>query len=79
MRDFILSDEVLAKKRLATINATEARKTKVLVINTETNETKIYVSITEASKALGVSKAAVSQALLNNKLLKKLYKIEKVI
>lgn len=79
MRDFILSDEVLAKKRLATINATEARKTKVLVINTETKETKIYVSITEASKALGVSKAAVSQALLNNKLLKKLYKIEKVI
>jgi hypothetical protein len=79
MRDFILSDEVLAKKKLATINATEARKAKVLVINTETKETKIYVSITEASKALGVSKAAVSQALLNNKLLKKLYKIEKVI
>jgi hypothetical protein len=77
MRDFILSDEVLARKKLSTFNATETRRIKVLVINTETNDSKEYESITEAAKALSVTKGAVSQALLNNKLLKKLYKIEK--
>jgi hypothetical protein len=77
MRNFIFSEEVLTRKKLATVNATEARRVKVLVINIETNEEKEYKSVTEAAKSLNVTKGAVSQALKNNKLLKKLYKIKK--
>ena len=75
MRDFILSDEVKAKKRLATKNATSSRRISILIKNIKTGELCEYKSITCASHALKVSKAAVSQALLNNRLLKKKYKI----
>lgn len=43
----------------------------------ETNEKSEYVSLTEAGEALGVSKAAASQALLNNRLIKKRYAIKR--
>jgi hypothetical protein len=79
MKNFILKEEVLARKKLSTSNATEARRIKVLVTNTVTNEKKEYKSLTEAAKVLNVTKGAVSQALINNKLLKKLYKIEKTV
>ena len=43
----------------------------------ETNEKSEYVSLSEAGKVLGVSKAAVSQALLNDRLVKKRYNIKR--
>ena len=77
MRDFILSDEVLAKKKLLTKNATAARSISVLVKNIKTNETSEYINLSAASKAIGVTKGAVSQALLNNTIIKKTYIVER--
>lgn len=77
MRDFLFSEEVLNRKRLSTKNATAARSIKILVENIETGEKFEYKSLTEAGKALNVSKSAVSQALLNNRLLNKIYSIKK--
>lgn len=77
MRNFVLSEEVLAKKRLATANATASRRISILVEDIETNEKSEYASLTEAGEALGVSRAAMSQALLNNRLIKKRYNIKK--
>ena len=76
MRDFILSDEVLAKKRLFTKNATAAKSISILVKNINTKEISEYKSLTETAKAIGVTKGAVSQALNSNKIVKKLYYIE---
>jgi group I intron endonuclease len=73
MRDFILSDEVLAKKKSATKNATTARSIPIIVKNIKTNETSEYVSLSAASNAIGVTKSAISQALLNKKIIKKTY------
>jgi hypothetical protein len=73
MRNFVLSDEVLARKRLATANATAARRISIIVVDIETNEKSEYISLAEAGEALGVSRAAASQALLNNRLIKKRY------
>lgn len=78
MRNIILSEEVRAKKALATVNASIANRLPISVKNIETNEVKTYASLTEAGKALGVSRASVSQASLNNKLLKKIYSITKL-
>lgn len=61
----------MARKKLATDNATFARKVPILVNNIKSGNTQEYNSIPEASKELGVSKGAVSQALLNNRFLKK--------
>lgn len=77
MRDFVLSEEIRAKKALATANATASRRISILVEDTQTNEKSEYNSLTEAGKALGVSKAAVSQALLNSRLLFRRYSIKK--
>jgi hypothetical protein len=73
MRDFILSNEVLAKKKLSTKNATAARSIPILVKNINTNEISEYISLSAASKAIGVTKGAVSQALLSNTIIKKTY------
>lgn len=73
MRDFVLSDEVLEIKRQSTANATAAIRIAIVVEETKTNEKTEYISLTEAGKALGVSRAAVSQALLSNRMLKKRY------
>jgi acetoacetate decarboxylase len=73
MRDFVLSDEVLAKKKLATKNATIARSIPILVKNIKTNKTFEYVSLSAASNSIGVTKSAISQALLNNRIIKKTY------
>jgi NUMOD1 domain len=78
MRDFILSDEVLARKKLATENATKAKMFPILVTNTKTGDTQEYSSITLASEALNVTKGAVSQALSNNRLIKKTYIIKSI-
>jgi hypothetical protein len=77
MINFVLSDEVLARKRLATANATASRRISIIVEDIETNEKSEYISLVEAGEALGVSKAAVSQALLNNRLVKKRYTIKR--
>lgn len=77
MRNFVLSEEVLARKRLSTENATASRRVAIIVEDTKTNEKSEYVSLTEAGEALGVSKAAASQALLNNRLIKKRYVIKR--
>lgn len=73
MRNFVLSDEVRKRKALSTINATVARKISIIVENIKTKEKSNYTSLTEAGKAIGVSIASVSQALINNRLLKKTY------
>jgi len=79
MRDFILSAKVLAKKKLATKNATTARSIPILVKNIKTNETSQYVSLSAAGNAIGITKGAISQALLNNKIIKKTYILERKI
>lgn len=78
MRDFVLSDEVRNRKMLSTVNATAGRKITIVAENINTNEKSEYLSLTEAGKALGVSKASVSQPLLNKRLIKKTYLITKV-
>ena len=77
MRDFILSDEMLARKRLSTKNATSARRIPILVKNIKTQEINEYKSITETANAIGVTKGAVSQALKGNNVVNKLYYIER--
>ena len=76
MREFVLTAEVRERKALSTENATVARRISIIVENIKTNEILKYVSLTEAASALGVYKAAVSQALLNNRLIKKIYSIK---
>ena len=77
MRDFILSDLVLAKKRLATVNATFSRRIAISVKNIQSGEIVHYKSLTEAAKSIGLTRGAVSQALKYNRLLKKKYYIKK--
>jgi hypothetical protein len=77
MREFVLTAEIRERKALSTENATAARRISIIVENIKTNEILKYVSLTEAASALGVSKAAVSQALLNNRLIKKIYSIKR--
>lgn len=78
MKDFTLSDLVMAKKKLSTENATTSRRIAILVKNIETGQGIEYKSLSEAAKALQVTKGAVSQALLSNRILKKKYSIEKI-
>lgn len=59
------------KKKLATKNATAARSIPILVKNIKTKETSEYVSLSGASIAIGVTKGAISQALLKNTIIKK--------
>jgi GIY-YIG catalytic domain len=77
MKDFILSDLVMAKKKLATENATSSIRIPIFVKNIKTGEIIHYKSLVEAAKAIGVTRGAVSQALLSNRILKKKYYIEK--
>jgi len=77
IRDFILSDEVRDRKALSTENATAARRISIVVENIKTKVKQEYSSLTEAGYALGVSKSSVSQALINDRLLKKTYRISK--
>jgi hypothetical protein len=77
MRDFVLSDEVRNRKIKATANATAAIRIPIIVENIKTNKKSEYISLVEAGKAIGVSRAAVSQALLKNRLLKKTYSIKR--
>ena len=75
MRNIVLSDEVKKRKMLSTVNASIANRLPVTVKNIISNDVKNYASMTEASKALGVTRATVSQALLHNRLIKKTYSI----
>jgi hypothetical protein len=77
MRDFILSDEVLAKKKLATKNATAAKSIPILVKNIKSNEISEYVSLSAAGNAIGVTRDAVSKALYNKTIIKKTYILER--
>ncbi len=79
MIDFVLSDEVRDRKALSTTNATAARRISIIIENIETKVKHEYLSLTEAGYALGVSKASISQALINDRLIKKTYRISKVI
>lgn len=78
MRDFVLSNEVRDRKALSTANATAARRIHILLENMETKVKQEYSSLTEAGFALGVSKALISQGLINNRLIKKIYRITKI-
>lgn len=77
MRAIVLSADVRARKALATGAATAVRKMPILVTNTITNETMEFDSLTEAGKVLAVSKTAISLALKEKRLLKKVYLISK--
>lgn len=77
MRAIVLSEEVKARKALSTGAATAANKMPILVTNTLTNEKMVFNSLTEASLALAVSKMAISLALREERLLKKVYLISK--
>jgi len=79
MRDFVLSDEVRDRKALSTVNATAAIRISIIIENIETKVKQEYASLTEAGYALGVSKASVSQALINDRLIKKTYRVTKII
>ena len=79
MRNFVLSDEVLARKRLATKNATSSRRIPILIENIKTGEKFEFKSLLKAGNALGVSRSAVSQALLNHRMLNKIYSIKRKI
>ena len=76
MRDFVLSDEDLARKKLSTKNTNAARSISILVRNINTKELSEYKSMTETAKAIGVTKSAVSQALKGNKIVNKLFYVE---
>jgi hypothetical protein len=78
MRDFVLSIEVRDRKALSTANATAARRIPILIENMETKVQQEYSSLIEAGSALGVSKALISQGLINNRLIKKIYRITKI-
>ena len=77
MRNFVFSEEALARKKLTTINATVARSISVIVENVKNGEKFEYKSLTEAGNALKLSKSAISQALLKEKILKKTYLIKR--
>lgn len=79
MRAIVLSADDRARKALSTGAATAARRMSILVTNTITNEKMIFDSLTEGGKALGVSKTAISLALREKRLLKKVYLISKGI
>lgn len=51
----------------------------IIVTNTLTNEKMVFNSLTEAGLALAVSKMAISLALREERLLKKVYLISKGI
>jgi len=68
-----MSEEARAKKALSTTNATAAIRIPILVEDTETGEKREFISLVEAAKEIGVSRAAVSQAFLGGRLLKKRY------
>lgn len=78
MRNIILSDEVKQRKIISTVNASIANRLAISVKNIKTNEITNYISLTEAGKVLGVTRAAVSQALLHNRLIKKTYSVWKI-
>ena len=75
MRDFVLSDEVKIRKARSTANASAANRVPVIVEKIKTKEVSEYISMTEASKVLGVHKNAVGQAISNNRLIKKTYRV----
>jgi hypothetical protein len=77
MRAIVLSAEVKARKALSTEAAVAARKMSILVTNTITNDKMVFNSLTEAGLALNVSKTAISLALREKRLLKKIYLISK--
>lgn len=79
MRAVVLSEEVKARKALSTKAATASRKLSILVTNTLTNEKMVFKSLTEAGLALAVSKMAISLAIREGRLLKKVYLISKGI
>lgn len=77
MRNFVLSDEVRKRKASSTANAAAANRVPIVVENIKTNEIIEYISMTEAVKVLGVHKNAVGQAISNNRLIKKTFRVTK--
>lgn len=70
MRSFILSEETLNRKRQSTANASASNRVGIVIEDVEKKDKWEYNSLTEAGRELGVYKAAVSKALLNNTLIK---------
>ena len=69
--------KIRKRKASSTSNASAANRVPIIVENMKTNEVIEYLSITEASKVLGVHKNAVGQAIANNRLVKKTYRVTK--
>lgn len=78
LRNIVLSDEVRERKIISTLNASIANRLPICVKNIITKDVTSYASMPEAGKALGVTRATVSQALLQNRLIKKTYSICKI-
>lgn len=75
MKNFVLTDQMRAKKVISAINASTFNRLAVNVKNIVTGESVDYVSLTEAANVLNVSRAAVSQAASKNTLIQKTYRI----
>jgi len=76
-RDFVMSEEARAKKALSTAKAAAANRLPIIVEDTETGEKREFISLVEAANEIGVSRAAVSQALLGKRAIKKRYSIKR--
>ena len=70
-----LSKETREKISLAT---TTLIGISVKVLNTETKQENVYSNLTESAKAIGVSRTAISKALLSEKPIKKFFIVSKV-
>lgn len=87
----LLDDEIRKKRSLARLGTKHSNKTRAIlsaatttligmpvkVKNTNTNEETEYLSLTEAAKAINVSRTAVKKALDTGKILKKIYYVIK--
>lgn len=77
MSNFVLSTQARNKKALSTVNATAAKRIPLTVEDLNRKIKWEYASLTEAGKALHVSKAAIIQALLKNRVIRKRYIVSK--
>ena len=78
MRNFVMSDDLRAKKAINVVKyATAANMVPVVVEDIYTNEKTEYKSVREAALALGIHNTTLSYALRNNSIFKKIYRIKR--
>lgn len=78
MRNFVMSDDLRAKKAVNVVKyATAANMVPVVVEDIHTKEKTEYNSVREAALALGIHNTTLSYALRNNSIFKKTYTIKR--